>query len=66
MSIHDLALSKLAAGRPHDLDFVEEALRHDLLDRDQLHLGIELMDGRAGALASERLDLVLARIGVQR
>jgi hypothetical protein len=65
MSLHDLALSKLAAGRAHDLDFVEEALRHGLLGRTQLFLGIELMEERHKSLTSERLQDLLARIDHQ-
>ncbi len=32
LDLHDLAVSKLAAGRPHDLDFARHMLAHQLLD----------------------------------
>ncbi len=43
MEVHDLVLAKLAAGRPHDYDFVDEAIRCVLVDVEQLHLGVELL-----------------------
>jgi Nucleotidyltransferase of unknown function (DUF6036) len=32
LEIHDLILAKLAAGRPHDIDFVRDALDAELID----------------------------------
>jgi hypothetical protein len=43
MEMHDLVLSKLAAGRSHDLEFALEAVRFDLVDREQLRLGVGFM-----------------------
>ncbi len=36
LEIHDLLLSKCAAGRDRDWDFAKEALRHGLADPDEL------------------------------
>jgi hypothetical protein len=63
MSVHDLVLSKLAAGRPHDYEFVEEAVRHGIVDRDQLWLGVELIDASHRALTGDRLNALMARVG---
>lgn len=63
LEIHDLLLSKCAAGRDRDWEFVEEALRHHLADPAELR-------SRAVALSLERarvealqcmLDGVIAR-----
>ncbi|MEK6276182.1 MAG: DUF6036 family nucleotidyltransferase [Actinomycetota bacterium] len=43
LEIHDLLLSKLAAGRPHDLTFARDALEADLADLEQLRMGIDLL-----------------------
>ncbi len=43
LEVHDLLLSKCAAGRARDWEFVEEALRHGLADPAELR-------GRAGDL----------------
>lgn len=40
LEVHDLALSKLAAGREKDLDFVTEALRANLVEAGRLSRGI--------------------------
>ena len=62
MEIHDLVLAKLAAGRPHDLDFTATTMRNGLVDRQQLLLGLDLMPDPARAKAAERLDGLLARL----
>jgi hypothetical protein len=36
LEIHDLVLSKCVAGRDRDWEFVEDALRHELVDPDEL------------------------------
>lgn len=56
MEIHDVLLAKLAAGRPHDLEFAAEAIRSGLVDREQLALGLELMPERNREFTSERLN----------
>ena len=43
LSLPDLALAKLAAGRERDVEFVVEMLRADLLDADQLCNGVDYM-----------------------
>jgi hypothetical protein len=37
----DLAVSKLAAGRPKDFDFVRELLRHRIVRREILQAAVE-------------------------
>jgi len=53
LSLPDLMLAKLAAGRPHDLAFVEAALAADLVTAEELMRGIDLMpeDARDGVKA---------------
>ena len=57
LEIHDLAVSKLVAGREKDLDFVAALLRHRLA-------GAEVIRERlsATAVTPERRDLCLARL----
>lgn len=55
LEVHDLILAKLAAGRPHDYEFVEEALRAGLVDLDQLRLGAELLPDSHRESVRERL-----------
>lgn len=43
LSLHDLMLAKIVAGRPHDFDFVEAALREGLVTIDELELGVPMM-----------------------
>ena len=33
LEVHDLAISKMIAMRPKDLDFVQELVRHDMIDK---------------------------------
>jgi len=61
MAPHDLVLAKLAAGRPHDLEFAADAIREGLVDSDQLELGIELMPESHREVTGGRLATVLAR-----
>lgn len=63
MDVHDLVLSKLAAARPHDFEFVDEAIRAGLADLDQLRLGVDLMPVRHRELTRERLTAAIARVG---
>jgi hypothetical protein len=57
LEIHDLAVSKVIAGREKDLDFVRVLLRHELAKtqaiRDRLN---------ATRLSADRLELSLARL----
>jgi hypothetical protein len=59
---HDLVLAKLAAGRPHDMEFAEGAIREGLVQADQLTLGAELMPKSHQTAVRQRLDGLLARI----
>jgi hypothetical protein len=59
---HDLVLSKLAAGRERDLDFALEAIRAELVDIEQLRLGVELLPESHRKQTRERLEGVIKRI----
>jgi hypothetical protein len=59
--IYDLVLAKLAAGRPHDFAFAEQAIRSALVDADQLLLGVDLMPQSHRERTRERLVGLLAR-----
>ena len=58
MEAHDLVLAKLAAGRPHDVEFVREAIRAGLVDVPRLRLGVELVPASHRELVRGRLDRV--------
>jgi hypothetical protein len=60
---HDCAVSKLVAGRPKDLAFVDALVDADLLQPSTLLDRIELLDERVPADARERLR---TRIGARR
>lgn len=62
LEVHDLVLAKLAAGRPHDIEFVEEAVRSSLVDVDRLQRGVELMPETHRQLTGERLLALFARL----
>jgi hypothetical protein len=62
LEAHDLVLAKLAAGRPHDVEFVEEAVRASLVDVDRLRRGTELMPESHRQRTDERLAALLDRI----
>lgn len=62
LEAHDLVLAKLAAGRPHDLDFAEEAIRARLVRIDQLRLGVELIRDSHRETTRARLEGVIARV----
>jgi hypothetical protein len=61
LEVHDLVLAKLAAGRPHDLDFAAEAVRAGLAGQDQLWLGMELMPESHRELTRQRLARLIGR-----
>jgi hypothetical protein len=61
LEVHDLVLAKLAAGRTHDLEFAEDAVREGLVDETQLQLGVDLMPESHRERTKELLALVLAR-----
>jgi hypothetical protein len=62
IEVHDLVLAKLAAGRTHDLEFVEEAIRFHLVSADQLWLGVDLMPDSHRELTRDRLTRLIARL----
>ena len=62
IEVHDLVLAKLAAGRPHDLEFVEGVIRASLVDLEQLHLGVELMPESHRELTRDLLTGVIAKV----
>jgi hypothetical protein len=52
---HDLILAKLAAGRPHDQQFVDSAIKSKLVDIEQLHLGVDLLPESHREIVRKRL-----------
>lgn len=58
LEVHDLAASKLVAGREKDLDFVAALLRHGMIDADTLGERVQTLP-----LTGKRLDVVRARVG---
>ncbi len=62
MSLEDLVLAKLAAGRPHDTEFATEAIRAQLVDPDELKRGLDLMPMSHRGITRERLETVLAQM----
>lgn len=62
LDVRDLVLAKLAAGREHDLEFVEEVLRAGIADVTELELGIDLMPESHRELTRDRLAGLTARI----
>jgi hypothetical protein len=62
ISLEDLLLAKLAAGRPHDVAFVESAVSEGLSDVEQLRLGVELMPDTHRNDTRVRLEGVIARV----
>lgn len=61
MEAHDLVLAKLAAGRPHDIEFAIDAVSDELVDPQQLQLGAELLEASYRKRVRERLKVVLTR-----
>lgn len=62
LEVHDLVLAKLAAGRPHDLNFAEEAMRARLVDMERLRLGADLIRDSHRELTRDRLERIIARV----
>jgi hypothetical protein len=65
LEVHDLVLAKLAAGRPHDYEFVEEAIRFGVVDRVMLRLGVDLLPNSHRELVRERLGGMIAKARTQ-
>jgi hypothetical protein len=57
LEAHDLVLSKCVAGRDRDWEFAEEALRHRLVDSDELRRRLDDLP-----VAGERLDAVRSMV----
>jgi uncharacterized nucleotidyltransferase DUF6036 len=64
MEIHDLVIAKLAAGRPHDLEFTDEAIRSGLVEVEQLRLGVELLPANDRERTRDRLIAAIYRVGL--
>jgi len=62
LSAEDLVLAKLAAGRPHDVAFAEDALREEIVSAEQLRLGVELLPETHREDTRIRLEGLLARV----
>jgi hypothetical protein len=62
LSLPDLMLAKLAAGRPHDVTFVEEALNARLVTLDELRRGIDLMPESSRPDVARWLDGLEAKL----
>jgi hypothetical protein len=60
LEIHDLASSKLAAGREKDMDFVRTLLRENLVDLDTLDLRVKALE-RDQEIAIQRLGMLVMR-----
>lgn len=63
LEIHDLAASKLAAGRVKDLDFVRALLEHQLVDTDIFRQRIAGLTDKS-QIGIQRLESLLLQIGV--
>jgi hypothetical protein len=61
LSVDDLVLAKLAAGRPKDMAFAAEAIRSNLVEPENLERGLELMPESHREMARERLTTVISR-----
>jgi hypothetical protein len=62
LEINDLVLAKLAAGRPHDLEFVRAALAEGLGEQALLERGLELVPESHRRLVSDRLQGIVAQV----
>ncbi|MFN2467057.1 MAG: DUF6036 family nucleotidyltransferase [Gaiellaceae bacterium] len=63
LEVHDLLLAKLAAGRPHDLVFVEGAISAGLVEVGRLLGRVELMRETYRKRTGDRLNAVLVSLG---
>jgi hypothetical protein len=63
LEVHDLAASKLVAGRPRDLDFVTALVRERMVDRAVLRQRVEGLEVSAGNIDTvrNRLAIVTSR-----
>jgi hypothetical protein len=61
IEVHELVLAKVAAGRPHDFEFVDDVLRFGLVDVQQLRIGVDSMPRSHQELTRNRLAGAIAR-----
>ena len=61
--VHDLTVSKLIAGRTKDLEFVQELVKHQMVDQITLHERLEMTDISKAAqrLATNRIQALFSR-----
>jgi hypothetical protein len=62
LSVPDLMLAKVAAGRPQDVEFVEAALTAGVTSADELRLGVDLLPEPARPDARTRVEGVIAKV----
>lgn len=62
LEVHDLVLAKLAAGRSHDLTFVDEAIRTKLVRVDELIGRLAEMPDRYRDPTAQRLRASITRV----
>ena len=62
LSAEDLVIAKLAAGRPHDVEFAVDAIREGIVEVEQLRLGVELLPSTHRDDARARLEGLIARL----
>ena len=59
LDVHDLAISKIVSGRPKDLEFIHELVRHEMISHQTMLkrlAGTELSDAERHRITS-RIDL---------
>jgi len=63
LEVHDLAFSKLAAGRPKDIEFVMNLLSHKLARQTRIKLLIEQeQKAEIKRLLTERLAVAISKL----
>ena len=62
LSLPDLVLAKLAAGREHDVTFALEALRAELVSVDQLRGGVDYVPESHRELVRDRVEGLATRL----
>lgn len=64
LEIHDLAVSKLAAGREKDIDFVAALLTHKIVDATTIQERVKSLHMK-NDIAEKRLFGILSRLGMR-
>lgn len=62
LSVPDLMLAKVAAGRSGDIEFVEAALTAGVTSADELRLGVDLLPDPVQSDARARVEGVIAKV----